>query len=54
MGVHAGDWVAKRHGTCRIAVVAVLKRDELVATLDAAIEPVLHGHLHRYFDRYRS
>ena len=52
--VHAGVGIAHRHRAGGVAVIAALEGDELGAAADAAVEPVLHRHLHRDLDRDRA
>ena len=52
--VHAGVGIAHRHRAGGVAVIAALEGDELVAPAHAAIDPVLHRHLHGDLDRDRA
>ncbi len=45
--MHALFGIADRHGAERVAVIAVAERQEAVAPGFAAVQPILHCHLHR-------
>ena len=53
VGMHAVFRIANAHRARRVAVVCVLKTDELITRRFSSrrtIRPVLHRHLHRHFD----
>ena len=52
--VHAVFRIRHRHGAGGVAVIGAAEGDELGAAAHAFVEPVLHRHLHRDFDRDRS
>ena len=52
--VHAVVGVAHRHRAGGVAVIAARKATNLCRAAHAAIEPVLHRHLHRDLDRDRA
>ena len=52
--VHSGLRIAYCHRASGVAVIAARKGDEFRAAADAAVEPILHRHLHGDFDRDRA
>ena len=50
-GMHSGVGVAQRHRPHGVAVISIAKRKKACPSRNAAIEPVLHRHLHGDLDR---